>query len=97
MKFLESVGEEGIRIYVNLRSRPILRFYDFKDLLFSRTKSKDVLSIVLASMEVIFGIPVPKKIWETIESPRDAFDYITDFLGKLRRKGRLPIIVFDEL
>ncbi|AMM53365.1 ATP-binding protein [Pyrococcus kukulkanii] len=97
LKFLESLGDEGIGIYVNLRSRPILRFDDFKDLLFSRTRSRDVLPLVLASMEVIFGIPVPKKIWETIESPRDAFDYITDFLGKLRKKGRLPIIVFDEL
>ncbi|ASJ17244.1 hypothetical protein A3L04_09280 [Thermococcus chitonophagus] len=97
LRFLESLGEEGVGIYVNLRSRPILRFDDFKDLLFSLTKSKDVLSIVLASMEVVFGIPVPKKIWETIESPRDAFEYITDLLNKLRKKGRLPIIVFDEL
>ncbi|MFA4702166.1 ATP-binding protein [Pyrococcus kukulkanii] len=89
LKFLESLGDEGVGIYVNLRSRPVLKF-DFRDLFFSRTRSTD-------SMEITFGIPVPKKIWETIESPRDAFGYITDFLGKLRKKGRLPIIVFDEL
>lgn len=75
---------------------------DFIDVLFSIEDSKiDVIALILTSaVKVYSGIPLPENLVEKVlgkNKPKNAFEYVFNVLSRIREKGKMPVLVLDEL
>ncbi len=96
--------KEYVAFYINLRGEEITKEEEFYEILFETYEEKDfsIEKIVDKISRLSFGIPISfgtfKLMFERREKDyRGVFRYIIKTLQKLKEKGLMPIIIFDEL
>ncbi|CAB49548.1 ATP-binding protein [Pyrococcus abyssi] len=105
-EFIRKMPDHYVAFYINLRATPITKYEDFIDILFSIEfenpikNLKEALSLVISAGKEILGIPIPNDFLKQILSenkPKNAFLYITKLLTEVKRRGKRPILILDEL
>ncbi|MFA4701372.1 ATP-binding protein [Pyrococcus kukulkanii] len=100
MEFSRRLSEDFVPFYINLRWHAISSPSDFLNILFSIHRGKkDVVKAIVEDLPgIIHGIPVPKALLrEVIGNHENAFSYIIETLKKIRKSGKIPILILDEL
>ncbi len=105
-KIAEDISKEGfIPFYINLRGYTVAKYDEFLRIFFETYKSERELKRrvreILESLEGVHSaIPVAKAVFLSFfekHETADAFKYVENFLKEVRRRGRTPVIIFDEL
>ncbi|ADG14024.1 ATPase [Methanocaldococcus infernus ME] len=101
---INKLDEKYVVFYFDLREIFISKYEDFIEVLFEEyEEDKNPIELVKSLVKdssVLFGIPTPKNTLETLLSkkkPKNVFKYITNILLELRKEGKQPIIILDEL
>ncbi|ADG13830.1 ATPase [Methanocaldococcus infernus ME] len=101
---INKLDEEYVVFYFDLREIFISKYEDFIEVLFEEyEEDKNPIELVkslIKDSSILFGIPTPKNTLETLLSkkkPKNVFKYITNILLELRKEGKQPIIILDEL
>ncbi len=101
---INRLDERYVVFYINLRERMVASFKDFIEALFEvgdkRWKRKDIIKKLLSSIARFNGIPISVEDVESIfgeERPRDAFRYIVEVVKEVRKRGKMPVLIVDEL
>ncbi|ADG12732.1 ATPase [Methanocaldococcus infernus ME] len=101
---INKLDEKYVVFYINLRRYFISKYEDFIEVLFEEyEEDKDPIELVKSLVKdssVLFGIPVPKNVLEVLltkKEERNVFRYITNILLELKKEGKKPIIILDEL
>ena len=94
--------------YINFRTYLISEKREFietifttkKDDFFEKIKDKsEVLNLITKGAKILTGIPIPEiefdKLFE--EKINDAFQYLNSLLLTVKKSGKKPILIFDEL
>ena len=94
--------------YINFRTYLISEKREFieaifttkKDDFFEKIKDKnEVLKLITKGAKILTGIPIPEiefdKLFE--EKINDAFQYLNSLLLEVKKSGKQPILIFDEL
>ncbi|AEF95789.1 ATP-binding protein [Methanotorris igneus] len=96
--------DKYVVFYINLRRYFISKYDDFIALLFKEysedKKPLELIKGLIKDSPLIFGIPIPKNTLEILLSKNEevnVFDYITNFLLDIKKEGKQPIIILDEL
>ncbi|ASJ17444.1 ATP-binding protein [Thermococcus chitonophagus] len=105
LKFTKRVKREHVPFYINLRRSPVASYDDFLEILFSidfedRVNVSEITSLAVSMAGELFGIPIPRDILEKIRKekrPKNAFEYVARVLEGVKRKGKMPILILDEL
>jgi len=106
MELVNRLPEDYVAFYINLRRTPVTSYEDFVDVFFSvefRSKVKtlrEAVSLVLSAGKEAFGFPVPAELLEEIlrdKKPKNAFAYIATLMEEVRKAGKKPILILDEL
>ncbi|WP_457612073.1 ATP-binding protein [Methanocaldococcus sp.] len=97
-------NDKYVVFYINLRRYFISKYDDFIALLFKEysedKKPLELIKGLIKDSPLIFGIPIPKNTLEILLSKNEevnVFDYITNLLLDIKKEGKQPIIILDEL
>ncbi|AIJ06112.1 ATPase [Methanocaldococcus bathoardescens] len=90
--------------YINLRGIFVSKYDDFIEVLFEvyddDKKPIEVIKSLLKDFPTLFGIPAPKNTLEEIlkkKTTKNVFRYITNVLMEIKKDGKQPILIIDEL
>jgi AAA+ ATPase superfamily predicted ATPase len=90
--------------YINLRGIFVSKYDDFIEVLFEvyddDKKPIEVIKSLLKDFPTLFGIPAPKNTLEEIlkkKTTKNVFRYITNVLMEVKKDGKQPILIIDEL
>ncbi len=94
--------------YINFRTYLISEKREFieaifttkKDDFFEKIKDKDeVLNLITKGVRILTGIPIPDVEFDKLfeEKINDAFQYLNSLLLEVKKSGKKPILIFDEL
>ena len=106
MEFVNRLPENYVAFCINLRRTPVTSYEDFVDVLFSvefRNKVKNLkeaVSLILSTGKEAFGFPVPAELLEGItreKKPKNAFAYIATLMEEVKKAGKRPVLILDEL
>jgi len=108
MNLIEDLPKDYVVFYVNLRETVIASYKDFIETLFDtdfeeekrKTKIKEFIPDVIEGIKVLSGVPIPAEIFKKIfkeEKPKNAFKYILKIIYEVRKKGKNPVFIIDEL
>ncbi|MFA4647277.1 ATP-binding protein [Pyrococcus kukulkanii] len=106
MELTRRLSDEYVAFYINLRRTPVMSYDDFIDVLFSvefRSKVKtlkEAVSLILSAGKEVLGFPIPTPILEGIireKKPKNAFAYIATLIEEVKKAGKKPILILDEL
>jgi AAA+ ATPase superfamily predicted ATPase len=106
---VRTLPEDYVVFLIDLREHIVRSYDDFFEILFSYeiglkrkiTKFSDVISsLVSSAVKVYSGIPLPENMISKVikkDKPKNAFTYISAILKELRAKGKIPVVIIDEL
>jgi hypothetical protein len=108
MNLIGDLPKDYVVFYVNLRETVIASYKDFIETLFDtdfeeekrKTKIKELIPDVIEGIKVLSGVPIPAEIFKKIfkeEKPKNAFKYILKIIYEIRKKGKTPVFIIDEL
>ncbi|CEG11254.1 conserved hypothetical protein [groundwater metagenome] len=108
MNLIEDLPKDYVVFYINLRETVIASYKDFIETLFDtdfeeekrKTKMKELIPDVIEGIKVLSGVPIPTEIFKKIfkeEKPKNAFKYILKIIYEVRKKGKTPVFIIDEL
>jgi len=94
--------------YINFRTYLISEKREFieaifttkKDDFFEKIKDKsEVLNLITKGAKILTGIPIPEVEFDKLfeEKINDAFQYLNSLLLEVKKSGKKPILIFDEL
>jgi len=94
--------------YINFRTYLISEKREFigaifttkKDELFEKIKdSSEVLKLITKGTKILTGIPIPEIEFDRLfeEKINDAFQYLNSLLLEVKKSGKQPVLIFDEL
>ncbi|AEF96141.1 ATP-binding protein [Methanotorris igneus] len=94
--------------YINFRTYLISEKREFieaifttkKDDLFEKIKDKnEVLKLITKGAKILTGIPIPEVEFDKLfeEKINDAFQYLNSLLLAVKKSGKKPILILDEL
>jgi AAA+ ATPase superfamily predicted ATPase len=97
------LSNDYVVFYINLRERMISNFNDFIEALFEidvKGKRKVVIKELIAEVTKFAGIPISKSLLDQFfkeDRPKNAFRYIVDVVKDVKAKGKIPVLIIDEL
>ena len=90
--------------YFDLREIFLSKYKDFIEVLFDEysedKKPLEVIKSIIKDIPVVSGIPVPKNTLNELlnkKTTKNVFKYITNILLELKKQGKQPVIILDEL
>ena len=90
--------------YFDLREIFLSKYDDFIEVLFEQysedKKPLEVIKGIIKDIPVVSGIPIPKNTLNELldkKTPKNVFKYITNILLELKKQGKQPVIILDEL
>jgi len=96
--------DKYIVFYFDLREIFISKYDDFIEVLFEEyddDKSPiEVIKAIINDLPSLYGIPIPKNTLNEIfkkKTTKNVFRYITNVLMDIKKEGKQPIIIIDEL
>ena len=100
----KKLPENYVTFYVDLRERFVTSYEDFIKVLFKthRTKVKDYRRFLVKALEGLSfdGIPIPKNLLIEFlkeKEVEDVYEYVVTVFELLRERGKIPVLVLDEL
>ena len=87
---LRATKTEGFRLIIEVL------FGEYED----DKKPIEVIKSLLKDFPTLFGIPAPKNTLEEIlkkKTTKNVFRYITNVLMEIKKEGKQPVIIIDEL
>jgi AAA+ ATPase superfamily predicted ATPase len=102
------LSEDYKVFYINFRTYLISEKREFieaifttkKDDFFEKIKDKDeVLNLITKGVRILTGIPIPEVEFDKLfeEKINDAFQYLNSLLLAVKKSGKKPVLIFDEL
>jgi len=98
------LSKDYVVFYVDLRERFVKNYDDFVRVLFKvhKSKVKDYKTFLAKALEGFNfeGLPIPKNLLiELLRSSdvEDVFEYVITVFETVRKKGRTPVLILDEL
>ena len=96
--------DKYVVFYFDLREIFISKYDDFIEVLFEEyeygKKPTEVIKSLIKDIPSLYGIPIPKNTLEEIlkkKTTKNVFRYITSVLIDIKKEGKQPIIIIDEL
>ena len=96
--------DKCVVFYINLRGIFISKYDDFMEVLFEEyegdKKPIEIIKSLIKDVPSLCGIPTPKNTLEEIlkkKTTKNVFKYITNVLMDIKKEGKQPIIIIDEL
>ncbi len=96
--------DKYVVFYINLRGIFISKYDDFIEVLFEEyeedKKPIEIIKSLIKDVPSLCGIPTPKNTLEEIlkkKTTKNVFKYITNVLMDIKKEGKQPIIIIDEL
>ncbi len=100
---IDRLSGEYVTFYINLRERMIGDFNDFVEALFEidfGSRKKVVIKEMIIEVTKFAGIPISRSLLNQFfkeERPKNAFRYIVEVMKDVRAKGKMPVLIMDEL
>ncbi|MEA1870021.1 MAG: ATP-binding protein [Euryarchaeota archaeon] len=105
---IEELPDEYVVFYINLRTKFLASYDDFIESLFEMEmgtdgavrKGKETLAELVSSVTKVAGIPITKEFIDYVfkdNKPKNAFSYIIKLFEEVRKSGKQPVLVLDEL
>ena len=105
---IEELSDDYVVFYINLRTKFLASYDDFIESLFEmemetdRTvkKGKETLAELISSATKITGIPITREFIDYVfkdNKPKNAFSYMIKLFEEVKKSGKQPVIVLDEL
>ncbi len=100
---IEKLDENYVVFYINLRERMIGDFNDFVEALFEidvSSRRKVVVRELIIEMTKFAGIPISRPLLNQFFKegrPKNAFRYIVEVMKEVGAKGKMPVLIMDEL
>jgi len=102
------LSEDYKVFYINFRTYLISEKREFieaifttkKDDFFEKIKDKnEVLNLITKGVKILTGIPIPEVEFDKLfeEKINDAFQYLNSLLLAVKKSGKKPVLIFDEL
>ncbi len=103
------LSNDYVVFFIDLRAHVVTNIDEFYDVLFSYeiglkkkvAKFSDVISSLLSSTVRFYsGFPLPENLVGKVlkkDKPKNAFTYIFNILQELKSRGKIPVIILDEL
>jgi len=95
------LGKDYVVFYVDLRVRFVKNYDDFVRVLFKvhKSKVKDYKTFLAKALEGFNfeGLPIPKNLLIELLRSGDVFEYVITVFETVRKKGRIPVLILDEL
>ncbi len=96
--------DKYIVFYFDLREIFISKYDDFIEVLFEEYEDDkspiEVIKAIINDLPSLYGIPIPKNTLNEIfkkKTTKNVFRYITNVLMEIKKEGKQPIIIIDEL
>ena len=96
--------DKYIVFYFDLREIFISKYDDFIEVLFEEYEDDkspiEVIKAIINDLPSLYGIPIPKNTLNEIfkkKTTKNVFRYITNVLMDIKKEGKQPIIIIDEL
>ncbi|AEF95786.1 ATP-binding protein [Methanotorris igneus] len=96
--------DKYVVFYFDLREIFISKYDDFIEVLFEEynenKKPVEIIKGLIKDTPLLFGVPVPKNTLEELlnkKTTKNVFRYITNILLEIKKSGKIPIIILDEL
>ncbi|XRP97085.1 ATP-binding protein [Methanocaldococcus sp. 16A] len=93
-----------IVFYFDLREIFLSKYEEFIEVLFEEysgdKKPLEIIKGLIKDIPVVSGIPVPKNTLNELlnkKTTKNVFKYITNILLELKKQGKQPVIILDEL
>jgi AAA+ ATPase superfamily predicted ATPase len=86
--------------YINLRGYFLSRYDEFIKVLFDIRESSKLKTFLKDIPNNLYGIPIPKNILKEYlneNNTKDVFLYISEFFEEIKKDGKQPILIIDEL
>ncbi len=112
-KLIDDLPKDYVVIYINLRERTMSLYKDFLEAIFDVRyegiltkiknlviRQKETVDDVISELGKIHKIPIPNGIFTRIfkeEKPKNAFIYILDIIKNIKKEGKKPVFIIDEL
>ncbi|AEF97285.1 ATP-binding protein [Methanotorris igneus] len=105
----KKLDKRYIPFYINFRRRAIINVDNFIECLFEvdekskiedfREYAKSLSDLLSKSSETVtnYYLGMPKNFFEKKEKSGDIYQYIEYLFAELNKKGKIPILIFDEL
>jgi AAA+ ATPase superfamily predicted ATPase len=101
---LNHLSGEYVAFYINLRTKFLSSYEDFVEALFEieieETERRETLKELVSSITTASGIPMNRKFIDYIfkdKKPTNAFSYIIKLFEEVKRAGKQPVLILDEL
>ena len=105
---IEELPEAYAPFYINLRTKFLSSYDDFIESLFemeletegTKRKRKETLAELVSSVTKVAGIPINKEFLDYVfkdNKPKNAFSYIIKLFEEVKRAGKQPVLILDEL
>ncbi len=100
---IKQLSDDFVVFYINLRERMVKDYNDFIEALFEiriSNKRKIVVKELIAEATKFAGIPISKDLLNLFfkeDKPKNAFRYIVDTIKEIRERGKMPVLIVDEL
>lgn len=105
---IEELPDDYVVFYINLRTKFLASYDDFIESLFememetggTMRKGKETLAELVSSVTKVAGIPITREFIDYVfknNKPKNAFSYIIKLFEEVRKSGKQPVLVLDEL
>ncbi|ACX72177.1 ATPase [Methanocaldococcus vulcanius M7] len=102
------LNDEYKVFYINFRTYLISEKREFIEAIFTTKKDdffekiidkSEVLNLITKGAKILTGIPIPEVEFDKLfeEKINDAFQYLNSLLLEVKKSGKQPILIFDEL
>jgi AAA+ ATPase superfamily predicted ATPase len=96
--------DKYVVFYFDLREIFISKYDDFIEVLFEEYEGDEnpieVIKAIINDLPSLYGIPIPKNTLNEIfkrKTTKNVFRYITNVLMEIKKEGKQPILIIDEL
>ncbi|AMM54848.1 ATP-binding protein [Pyrococcus kukulkanii] len=99
-EFIGRLSDKYVTFSINLRGRFIPTYEEFINVMFSIKKESmaEIISEIIKSGLAYRGIPVPESILrKLLKYEEDPFVFLEGYFNSLKEKGKIPILILDEL
>ncbi len=98
----DSLPENFVVFYINLRERLIRNYSDFIEALFeiNESRKRKLVKELVAEVTKFAGIPISRTLLDQFfgeEKLKNAFRYIVEVVKEVRERKKMPVIIMDEL
>ncbi len=104
IEIIKSLPKDFVTFCIDLREKFVASYEDFIKVLFEvhRKRVTDYTKFIVKALESLHlsGIPIPKDLLAEMLKERETenvFAYIIEVFERIRDKGKIPVLILDEL